>query len=209
MNERTNIEFNIIEYNSKEISRNEIVWSKNLRNFLEDLLKKIISVNMEDIHITEAQFADYFNEDCMTLWKKAFTHDSFSETFNFEMLEFLGDKILKCIFIRWFIYRDPDLERSKMTFLEISIMNGIEQSRIGKLLGLEPHIRCISNTLVMQPIVADVFESFTGALFQNTKNYQKNLLKEILVKLNGIGFHNIKYYQKNLLKNIMIKLIGI
>ena len=133
-------------------------FARNLQIFLNDLLSHIIS---------DDKRKSYLTPQAMKIWVDAFTHQAASPGSNYERLEFLGDAVLKGVFPLYLTKRYPNLSESEYTNINKVYMSKPKQYEIGKDLGFGKHIAKLSDlSEANYNLVADVFESFFGALSQ-------------------------------------------
>lgn len=103
------------------------------------------------------------------LYQKALTHTSYSnenaECESYERLEFLGDAVLELI-ISDYLYKEKHLEEGTMTKMRASYVCEAACCTYAKELGLDSYIRLGSGEIEANTtIIADVFESFIGAMY--------------------------------------------
>src|SRR5574344_2286435 len=108
----------------------------------------------------------------ISLYEKAFTHTSYSNENNcesYERLEYLGDAVLELIMSEY-LYKNTDYQEGEMTKLRASYVceNALYEYSIR--LGLNKYLKLghgeeESGGRERKAIVADIFESFTGAIF--------------------------------------------
>ena len=103
------------------------------------------------------------------LYLQAFTHTSYSNEHlnceSYERLEFLGDAVLELI-ISDYLYNEKHLEEGTMTKMRASYVCEAACCTYSKKLGLDSYIRLGSGeTEANTTILADVFESFIGAMY--------------------------------------------
>lgn len=103
------------------------------------------------------------------LYVRALTHTSYSnehlECESYERLEFLGDAVLELI-ISDYLYNEKHLEEGTMTKMRASYVCEAACCTYAKELGLDHYIRLGSGeTVANTTILADVFESFIGAMY--------------------------------------------
>ena len=103
------------------------------------------------------------------LYKRSITHTSYSnehpECESYERLEFLGDAVLEVI-ISDFLYNEKHLEEGTMTKMRASYVCEEACATYAKKLGLDKKILLGSGEIEANTtIIADVFESFTAALY--------------------------------------------
>lgn len=162
-----------------------LTWEQKLRNFIKNLLQNIIS--KQDVLLK------LVDEKSMEVWKKAFTHETFSRSDNYEDLEFLGDAILKSVFTKYLMESFPTFHKNQYTELFSSYMSKMIQGEIARSMNFKEYIRVNSIEKASFNLEADVFESFFGALFT---------VSEIII--NGLGFINCYNMIVYLYKNIKI-----
>lgn len=131
-------------------------WLQRLQSFLDGLLSNIFP----DKNIR----AQYLTPDAMTIWARAFTHETVSPSDNYEDLEYLGDIILKGTFPKYLMRRLPHLHKSHYTELNVSYMSKMYQAQLSRKLGFNPYIRVLGMDRAILNLDTDVFESFFGAL---------------------------------------------
>lgn len=105
----------------------------------------------------------------LELYIQAFTHTSYSnehtECESYERLEFLGDAVLELI-ISDYLYNEKHLEEGTMTKMRASYVCEAACCTYAKQLGLDTYIRLGSGEVSANTtILADVFESFIGAMY--------------------------------------------
>ena len=114
------------------------------------------------------------------LYLRALTHTSYSNEHegceSYERLEFLGDAVLEVI-ISDFLYNEKHLEEGTMTKMRASYVCEAACATYARELGLDEEILLGSGEAEANTtIVADVFESFIGAMYLDqgldiTKNF--------------------------------------
>ena len=105
-------------------------------------------------------------------YEQAFTHTSYANEFNtvsYERLEYLGDAVLELI-ISEYLYKTTDEPEGKMTKLRSSYVCENALYEYSCLLGLNEEIKLGHGESERdgkhnKTIVADIFESFIGAVF--------------------------------------------
>lgn len=108
----------------------------------------------------------------LKLYEQAFTHTSYANETNtksYERLEYLGDAVLELI-ISEYLYKTTDVPEGKMTKLRSSYVCENALYKYSCLLGLNENIKLGKGEAERdgkhnKTIVADVFESFVGAIF--------------------------------------------
>jgi len=106
------------------------------------------------------------------LYERAFTHTSYAnenDTISYERMEYLGDAILELI-ISEYLYKNTEYEEGKMTKLRSHYVceNALYEYSIR--LNLNEYLRLGKGELerggkYRKAIVADIFESFIGAMY--------------------------------------------
>lgn len=132
-------------------------------------------------------------------YEQAFTHTSYaneSNTISYERLEFLGDAVLELI-ISEYLYKTSNESEGKMTKLRSSYVCENALYEYSCLLGLNEEIKLGHGESERdgkhnKTIVADIFESFIGAIFLDCgfdivkKFIYKNVIP--LIENNSIDF---------------------
>ena len=103
------------------------------------------------------------------LYMQAFTHTSYSnehlECESYERLEFLGDAVLELV-ISDYLYNKKHLEEGTMTKMRSGYVCEAACCTYAKALGLDEEVRLGSGEIEANTtILADVFESFIGAMY--------------------------------------------
>jgi dsRNA-specific ribonuclease len=130
---------------------NTNAWLKKLQLFLAKLLSPVVD-----------NVKDYITKDAMVIWATAFTHETFSEN-NYEELEFMGDAILKVVFSKYLMRKNPKYNKKDLTELNVAYMSKMYNGLLSRKMGLGNFIRARTDKPVFN-LEADVFESFFGAL---------------------------------------------
>ena len=106
--------------------------------------------------------------DNVKLYEIAFTHTSYSNEHdcdNYERLEFLGDAVLELI-ISDYLFNEKYLEEGTMTKMRSSYVCEEACATYADDLGFGEYIRLGSGEIeANETIMADVFESFIGAMY--------------------------------------------
>lgn len=108
----------------------------------------------------------------VTLYEQAFTHTSYANetnTLSYERLEYLGDAVLELIMSEY-LYKTSSETEGKMTKLRSSYVCENALYEYSCLLGLNNELKLGKGELERdgkhnKTIVADIFESFIGAIF--------------------------------------------
>lgn len=106
------------------------------------------------------------------LYEKAFTHTSYANENgieSYERLEYLGDAVLELV-ISEYLYKNTEYEEGKMTKLRSHYVCETACNEYSILLGLNNYLKLGHGEEEMggrtrKAIVADIFESFIGAIF--------------------------------------------
>lgn len=140
-----------------------------------------------------------YTKDNIYLYEQALTHTSYANennTISYERLEFLGDAVLELI-ISEYLYKTSEEAEGKMTKLRSSYVCENALYEYSSLLGLNEEILLGRGEEERdgkhnKTIVADVFESFTGAIFLDCgfEEVKKFIYKNIipLIENNEIDF---------------------
>ena len=121
------------------------------------------------------------------LYKRAFTHTSYSNEHgdceSYERLEFLGDAVLEVI-ISTYLYNEKHLEEGTMTKLRASYVCEEACYTYAKELGLDNYILLGSGeSEANMTIMADVFESFVGAMYLDQGiEFTNKFVMDIIIK---------------------------
>ncbi|MEE3342681.1 MAG: ribonuclease III [Bacilli bacterium] len=134
------------------------------------------------------------------LYETAFTHTSFSneheDVDNYERLEFLGDAVLELI-ISDYLFNEKHLEEGTMTKMRSSYVCEEACATYADDLEFSKYIRLGSGEIeANETIMADVFESFIGAMYLDKGfAFTSDIVMAIIKKYinNGIDFlHDYK-----------------
>lgn len=134
----------------------ELSYLKKLQAYINSVLKPIIP--------SVSERNQYISSDAMLIWSTAFTHETYSPTYNYEELEFLGDAMLKAVFPKYIMKRFPNFRKNDFTNLNTSYMSKMYQATLAREMGMGPYIRVKGLNNVILNLYTDVFESFFGAL---------------------------------------------
>ena len=119
-----------------------------------------------------------------SLYERAFTHTSYSNEHedceSYERLEFLGDAVLEVI-ISEYLYKEQHLEEGTMTKLRASYVCEEACYTYAKDIELDKYIRLGSGEIeANMTILADVFESFIGAMYLDQG---MNITRDVVMKI--------------------------
>ena len=106
------------------------------------------------------------------LYERALTHTSFAnekKTESYERLEYLGDAVLELV-ISEYLYKNTEYEEGKMTKYRSHYVCENANFEYSRLLGLNEYLRLGHGEeerggKYRKAIVADIFESFIGAMY--------------------------------------------
>ncbi len=163
----------IIIDNKDETPEQKQKWSDDLKNFLIKFLGSWIEST--DI------ITNLLNEKNFKTWKLGFTTDSYDPFDNYDVLEKLGDAIMKATFTEYIMDRfEEQIDSGKInergiSNLVIEYTSKIRQAEISSTIGLPNHVRINKNLSVSVHISEDLFESLYGAIFKTGNNIKKGL----------------------------------
>lgn len=141
------------------------------------------------------------------LYIQALTHTSYSnendDCESYERLEFLGDAVLEVI-ISDYLYNEKHLEEGTMTKMRACYVCEAACCTYAKKLGLDNYVLLGSGeTEANTTILADVFESFIGAMYLDKGlDFTKNMVMSIIIKYieNKVNF--LKDYKSELQEQV-------
>ena len=140
------------------------------------------------------------------LYEQAFTHPSFSNEMNkkrdLERLEFMGDAVCQ-LFVSELIYSAfPDVPEGQLTLLRSNLVSEKGMCKIAKQLNLGKYVYLgageeKNHGRERKSLLADLVESFIGALFldtgiDTTRKFVRNLFKPYLKDLDLDGLVDYK-----------------
>jgi dsRNA-specific ribonuclease len=142
-------------YRTQYASRKE--WEEALKTFLDATLKPILPDKKDR--------QKYLTEEAMDTWSAAFTHISVDprQGYNYEVLEYLGDRALKWAFGKYINRRFPELDQDGLTGVETTYMSKTFQPIFAKRMGLAKYA-LLAGSYVPDDVQEDLFEAFMGAL---------------------------------------------
>ncbi|SNW62896.1 Ribonuclease III [Orpheovirus IHUMI-LCC2] len=140
-------------------------WTNKLKLTLESILRRIPGIREETI-------PKFIVPDALQMWTPAFVHETFdlNRNNNYEVLEFLGDRVIETQFSIYLMKRFPSAGPSELTEVKSKYMSEDYQPRISDELGISSLIK-VRGTNVTNKMKEDVFESFVGALYKVTETY--------------------------------------
>lgn len=156
------------------------------------------------------------------LYEIAFTHGSYSSLhslkYNYERLEFLGDSVLSLIVSEYLYKKYPQYEEGKLTKLRANYVCQSALIYYSHEIGLNNYLKVAQEESNLtkneiESIIADIFESFLGALFLDQGiEFAKDFISKTIFKHidnNKIFFADYKSAMKEYgdAKNLEIKYI--
>jgi len=192
-------------------------------------------ISLKDISNILIQYNITNNPTNIDIYQQAFVHKSYTKLkdydsylrpsncldlfdISYETLEFLGDSIIGNIvslylYKRYFVIHNQD--EGFLTKLKIRLVNGEQLSEFSKILNLNnyliisKHIEENCNGKENSNILEDIFESFIGALYLDTKSYEIvtdfliNIIEQnidftdLIMNDNNYKDQILKYFQYN------------
>ncbi len=130
--------------------------------------------NMKNLH--DWLLAHHIELNDFTLIQRAFIHSSYlnenpqEDSEDNQRLEFIGDAVLQLWSAKYLYDRKPALSEGQMTKMRASLVNEASLCKMAIVLGLNQFLRLgqgeiRENGTEKVSIVADMFESFLGALY--------------------------------------------
>lgn len=113
----------------------------------------VTSENIKDI------IGNYPNN--LKIYQEAFAHKSCSKK-SFERLEFIGDAVLGLIVAKIIYNKYPNKDEGFMTKLRTKVVRSSTCCYLSKKMSLDKFIK---SKMINDRIIADIFESFIGALY--------------------------------------------
>lgn len=103
------------------------------------------------------------------LWLAALTHGSTGESFDYQRLEFLGDRVLGLTIAEW-LYEKTDGAEGKLSQRLNALVSRNACAKVGRAVGLADHMRLgkqarADGGLDSDNILGDVIEALIGACF--------------------------------------------
>lgn len=134
------------------------------------------------------------------LFINALTHKSFDDENNYEVLECLGDGILKGIIVNAIIEEFPYANEGNISEIRFTLENTETFSNLllDNFKELIPFIRYKDiKKAELNKIYEDIFEAFIGALLSYVSNVNQNLINYIWIYYKKLFINKIKYMKKN------------
>lgn len=141
------------------------------------------------------------------LYIQALTHTSYSNEHDdcesYERLEFLGDAVLEVI-ISDYLYNKKHLEEGTMTKMRACYVCEAACCTYAKKMGLDSYVLLGSGeTEANTTILADVFESFIGAMYLDKGlDFTKNIVMSVIVKYIESNVNFLKDYKSELQEQV-------
>lgn len=141
------------------------------------------------------------------LYIQALTHTSYSNEHDdcesYERLEFLGDAVLEVI-ISDYLYNEKHLEEGTMTKMRACYVCEAACCTYAKKMGLDSYVLLGSGeTEANTTILADVFESFIGAMYLDKGlDFTKNIVMSVIVKYIESNVNFLKDYKSELQEQV-------
>ena len=132
-------------------------WKKNLQRFLyNDLLPMAEPDPQLRLELVKPE--------PMKIWTVAFTHKSFNPNIgeNYEILEKLGDGVMKTTFTDYLTKRFTNLDEGTLTLFQNSILTKVEQANLANQYNLPKYLRTAFESSIHTS--EDVLEAYFGAL---------------------------------------------
>lgn len=144
---------------------------------------------------------------CIELYETAFTHTSYAHEENkgsYERLEYLGDAVLELV-ISEYLYQNTTYEEGMMTKLRAHYVCETALYEYSIRLGLNEYLKLghgeeQTGGKYRKAIVADIFESFTGALFldQGMETAKKFIYNTVIPCIENQEFDFFSDYKSQL-----------
>lgn len=130
-------------------------WVNGLIAFLKPLLTKIFNADYTKLLL---------NPSAIKVWIQAFTAKNVDPNYNYEALEYQGDKTLGSAFGVYLWKTIPNVTNAVMTNLAQIYMSKDMQPDFSEKLGVVPWLRTKEYQFLSRKVRGDLFESFAGAL---------------------------------------------
>jgi ribonuclease III-like protein len=146
------------EPDGEQIDENELAWLNALRPFLYYNVLSHVEPDLETRKL-------YVTPDAMKIWRTSFTHVSFNpnNNENYEVLEKLGDEVMKVSFTWFVMQKFPDIQEGMLSLLTTYYLAKSFQAQQAKDLNLDPFIRSLIGINIH--IREDSLEALFGGLF--------------------------------------------
>lgn len=151
------------------------VWLNNLK----DRLAYFIGIFLQ----TDTYTSTILSEDNMIIWVKAFMHETYNYVYNYEGMEFLGDKLCSSKFSTYMVAKYPRLTQNELTEYHNQYMSAEHQSYISDDLGLTDFMLAYKDLNPTIKTKTDLFESFIGAVYLTCSKIDMCLADTILTNI--------------------------
>ena len=144
----------------------------------DDILQEVQKITYQDQSFIS--FLTFFKitNAAPRLMINSITHSSFSNEYSissletYERLEFLGDSVLELLMTEKLIKKFPTLSEGALSKLRGQLVRKSELAKLGKLIGLNHFVlvgkgEYSQKIYEKESILADVFESILGAVYQS------------------------------------------
>lgn len=144
------------------------IWLEDLKNHLRYLINNFLGND----NYTEELLSD----ENMIIWIKCFIHETFNYIYNYELLEFVGDKICSQKFTIYTAAKYPRLQKNEITEYHNQYMSKAHQWYLSDDLHLSDFVLADFSVFeITKKYKTDIFECFIGALFQTCQNISLSL----------------------------------
>lgn len=136
-------------------------WLLRLQNKIYQVLQPIIP--NDNVRIL------YVSQEAMAIWAQAFTHVTFDYDFNYESLEFFGDRILYCVvidYLRRTFANDPPSVPGFAELTRAYTENSFNRKIVREKLQINGFIRIRTLSTTTAGIDSDIYEAFIAALYE-------------------------------------------
>lgn len=138
------------------------IWLEDLKNLLRYLIKVFLK--------TEDYTDKILSDENMIIWIKCFIHETFNYIYNYELLEFVGDKICSEKFTIYAAEKYPRLQKNEITEYHNQYMSKNHQWYLSDDLHLSDFVLAdLSVFKITNKYKTDIFETFIGALHYTCK----------------------------------------
>lgn len=120
---------------------------------------------------------EYLTPKYIPIWIQAFTSKTVNPKVNYEVLEMVGDRLMKFALADYLTQRIPGITEAQLTGIQNHYLSKPEQNILGRKFGMDKWIRIEGEMTVSA--VEDITESFFGALFRISEDIA-----------GGLGYYN-------------------
>jgi dsRNA-specific ribonuclease len=140
-------------------------WKMKISEVIKQILKRLLPPNIDP-----AFLGKFFTKETIVIWARCFTDPSYDSKNNYNVPEFVGDRILNSLFILHCQQFYPDLKRMDYSILLHSYQKKGLQKDIAINLKLDTILRSNSREQQDQSkadkTYSDLFEAFVGSLHE-------------------------------------------